>query len=103
MTRIVVLGAGIGGMSAAYELRAALPRGQATITLVGDGARFGFTPSNPWVAVGWRDRAALMRANRAERDNCSGRRLRNQDGPPVHRRGERIADRDLRDLRQHLR
>jgi sulfide:quinone oxidoreductase len=54
MKQIVVLGAGIGGMSVAYELRAALPRDVAAITVVGEGPSFSFTPSNPWVAVGWR-------------------------------------------------
>lgn len=53
MASIVVLGAGIGGMSAAYELRALLGK-QHPITVVGDGDLFSFTPSNPWVAVGWR-------------------------------------------------
>ena len=53
MSHIVVLGAGIGGMSAAYELRALLGSGPA-ITVIGEGALFSFTPSNPWVAVGWR-------------------------------------------------
>ena len=54
MKRIIVLGAGIGGMSVAYELRAALARERAGITVIGEGTRFSFTPSNPWVAVGWR-------------------------------------------------
>jgi sulfide:quinone oxidoreductase len=54
MKTIVVLGAGIGGMSVAYELRAALSQQQARITVDGEGRRFSFTPSNPWVAVGWR-------------------------------------------------
>lgn len=53
MANVVVLGAGIGGMSVAYELRAAIGKGHA-ITVVGDGGLFSFTPSNPWVAVGWR-------------------------------------------------
>ncbi|HEU0151770.1 MAG TPA: FAD-dependent oxidoreductase [Arenimonas sp.] len=53
MANIVVLGAGIGGMSVAYELRAVLGKGHG-ITVVGDGPLFSFTPSNPWVAVGWR-------------------------------------------------
>ncbi len=53
MARIVVMGAGLGGMSAAYELRGTLGKGH-DITLVGVGGRFGFTPSNPWLAVGWR-------------------------------------------------
>jgi sulfide:quinone oxidoreductase len=58
MAHIVVLGAGLGGMSAAYELRATLPREHA-ITVVGEGERFSFTPSNPWVAVGWRKPAEI--------------------------------------------
>ena len=53
MARIVVMGAGLGGMSAAYELRDTLGKGHE-IVLVGKGGMFGFTPSNPWLAVGWR-------------------------------------------------
>jgi sulfide:quinone oxidoreductase len=41
-------------MSAAYELRDVLGTSPA-ITVVGEGALFNFTPSNPWVAVGWRE------------------------------------------------
>ena len=53
MANIVVLGAGLGGMAAAYEIKAEL--GQAhSVTVIGEGPRFNFTPSNPWVAVGWR-------------------------------------------------
>ncbi|QNN47732.1 NAD(P)/FAD-dependent oxidoreductase [Thermomonas brevis] len=53
MARIVVMGAGLGGMSAAYELRETLGKGHE-IVLVGKGETFDFTPSNPWLAVGWR-------------------------------------------------
>ena len=53
MANIVVIGAGLGGMSAAYELRDTLGKDHG-ITLVGQGETFGFTPSNPWLAVGWR-------------------------------------------------
>jgi sulfide:quinone oxidoreductase len=52
---IVVLGAGIGGLPAAYELRAALGAAHR-ITVVNRGERFHFVPSNPWVAVSWRRR-----------------------------------------------
>lgn len=53
MANIVILGAGMGGMLAAYEIREALGR-EHRITLVGEGPIFNFTPSNPWLAVGWR-------------------------------------------------
>ena len=53
MARFVVMGAGLGGMSAAYELRETLGKAH-DIVLVGKGEQFGFTPSNPWLAVGWR-------------------------------------------------
>jgi sulfide:quinone oxidoreductase len=53
MANILVLGAGLAGMSAAYELRATLGADHR-ITVVGAGDRFSFTPSNPWLAVGWR-------------------------------------------------
>lgn len=58
MAHIVVLGAGLGGMSAAYELREALGKDHR-ITVIGQGDRFSFTPSNPWVAVGWRQPAQI--------------------------------------------
>ena len=54
MSRIIVMGAGLAGMSAAYELRNKLPP-NSEITVFGDGPKFSFTPSNPWLAVGWRD------------------------------------------------
>ena len=53
MARIVVMGAGLGGMAAAYELREALGKAHP-VSVVGLGDRFSFTPSNPWLAVGWR-------------------------------------------------
>ncbi len=52
------MGAGLGGMSAAYELRETLGKGHE-IVLVGNGDSFGFTPSNPWLAVGWRKREEI--------------------------------------------
>jgi sulfide:quinone oxidoreductase len=53
MSHVVVMGAGIGGMPAAYELRKNLGR-MHEVTLIGASEHFQFTPSNPWVAVGWR-------------------------------------------------
>ncbi len=58
MAHIVIMGAGIGGMPAAYEMREQLgPEHQITVVSAVD--YFQFTPSNPWVAVGWRDRDAI--------------------------------------------
>lgn len=53
MAKIIVLGAGLGGMAAAYEIRATVGKDH-DITVVGENPQFNFTPSNPWVAVGWR-------------------------------------------------
>lgn len=53
MAKIVVMGAGIGGISQVYELKKSLGK-EHEIVLIGDSDRFEFTPSNPWVAVGWR-------------------------------------------------
>jgi len=58
MAHIVVLGAGTGGMPAAYELRAELGK-EHRITVINERDYFQFVPSNPWVAVGWRDRASI--------------------------------------------
>jgi sulfide:quinone oxidoreductase len=53
MTHIVVLGAGLGGVPMAYEMRAEARPGDR-ITVVSNSAHFQFVPSNPWVAVGRR-------------------------------------------------
>jgi sulfide:quinone oxidoreductase len=55
MANIVVLGAGLGGTLAAYELKAEMRAGD-TVTVIGQGPRYHFVPSNPWVAAGWRER-----------------------------------------------
>jgi len=53
MSRIVVLGAGLGGLLMAYEMKARMRRDDR-LTVVNHGATYSFVPSNPWVAVGWR-------------------------------------------------
>ena len=58
MANIVVLGAGIGGMPAAYELREVLGD-EHDITVVNANDFFQFVPSNPWLAVGWRTREQI--------------------------------------------
>ncbi len=56
--RIVILGAGLGGAIAAFEIRAAVGD-QAEVSVVSQGDTFHFVPSNPWVAVHWRKREAI--------------------------------------------
>ncbi len=58
MAHIVILGAGIGGVPMAYEMRAEA-RKEDTITVIGNNPRFHFVPSNPWVAVNWRKRSDI--------------------------------------------
>lgn len=58
MSTIVVLGGGIGGLSAAFELKDELGDTHE-IVLVSDQDHFEFTPSNPWVAVKWRKPEAI--------------------------------------------
>ena len=93
MAHIVILGAGIGGMPAAYELRAALGRSHR-ITVVNALDYFQFVPSNPWLAVGWRERDAItfpirpylekkgieFIAQRVEHIDAQGNALQLQDG-----------------------
>ncbi len=55
MAHIVIIGAGLGGMPMAYEIREAA-RAEDRITVVSDSPIFHFVPSNPWVAVDWRKR-----------------------------------------------
>ncbi len=55
MAHIVILGAGIGGMPAAYEMKA-LCGPNDKVTVISDSPKFHFVPSNPWVAVNWRKR-----------------------------------------------
>jgi sulfide:quinone oxidoreductase len=49
MVHVVIVGAGIGGLPTAYELRRLLPKSHR-ITLISDSSKFTFIPSLPWVA-----------------------------------------------------
>jgi sulfide:quinone oxidoreductase len=99
MASIVVIGAGLGGMSAAFELRDALGRGHR-IDVVGQGDRFAFTPSNPWVAVGWREADATSldaRESLARRDigfDCTGAVRIDAGARQVHTGGGATLDYD---------
>jgi sulfide:quinone oxidoreductase len=54
MSNVVVIGAGLGGVPCAYELRKRLGKAHR-VTLIGSSPYHEFTPSNPWIAVGWRN------------------------------------------------
>ncbi len=58
MAHIVIVGAGIGGVPMALEMRGRLGKPHR-VTMVADTPTFHFTPSNPWVAVGWRKPAQI--------------------------------------------
>jgi len=55
---IAILGAGLGGAVAAFEIKAAVGS-RAEVMVVSRGDTFRFVPSNPWVAIGWRRRDAI--------------------------------------------
>lgn len=55
MAHVVVLGAGLGGAIMAYELKEKL-RKEDRVTVVTKDPKYHFVPSNPWIAVGWRER-----------------------------------------------
>ncbi|MCP5397537.1 MAG: FAD-dependent oxidoreductase [Sphingomonadaceae bacterium] len=55
---IVILGAGLGGTIAAYEIAEAT-KGKAKVSVINKGDDYWFVPSNPWVAVGWREPEAI--------------------------------------------
>jgi sulfide:quinone oxidoreductase len=55
MAHIVILGAGIGGLPMAYDMRKRA-RKEDRITVICNVDYFQFVPSNPWVAVNWRKR-----------------------------------------------
>ncbi|MFP4560624.1 MAG: NAD(P)/FAD-dependent oxidoreductase [Thiohalorhabdus sp.] len=58
MAHVAILGAGTGGLPAAYEMREALGK-EHEVTLINATDYFQFVPSNPWAAVGWRDREGI--------------------------------------------
>jgi len=53
MAKIVVLGAGIGGVPMAYEMKETVGK-QHEVVVISDSPTFHFVPSNPWVPPKWR-------------------------------------------------
>ena len=58
MAHVVILGAGTGGMPCAYEMKAEIGN-KHEVTVINENDYFQFVPSNPWAAVGWRDRDSI--------------------------------------------
>jgi len=94
---IVILGAGLGGTLAAYEIRAAVGN-RADVMTVSDTDTYSFVPSNPWVAVRWREPEAIQihlppvferkkigfSAVGAQRLHCEEKRLELKDGTSIN-------------------
>jgi sulfide:quinone oxidoreductase len=53
MAKIVIVGAGIGGIPMAFEMKD-LARKEDEVVVIADTPTFHFVPSNPWVGVNWR-------------------------------------------------
>jgi sulfide:quinone oxidoreductase len=58
MAEIVIMGAGLGGVIMAYEMKDQM-RPEDRLTVVTKDPIYHFVPSNPWVAVGWRTRESV--------------------------------------------
>lgn len=59
MAHIVVLGAGLGGVVMAYEMKDQLRPGD-TLTVITKDPKYHFVPSNPWIPVKWRTREDIQ-------------------------------------------
>jgi sulfide:quinone oxidoreductase len=53
MARIVILGAGLGGVPMAYEMKETVGK-KHDVIVISDTPTFHFVPSNPWVPPRWR-------------------------------------------------
>ncbi|MCL2713904.1 MAG: NAD(P)/FAD-dependent oxidoreductase [Alphaproteobacteria bacterium] len=58
MAEIVIMGAGLGGVIAAYEMKDHMRPGDR-LSIVSRERVYHFVPSNPWIAVKWRTREAI--------------------------------------------
>ncbi len=96
MARIVVLGAGLGGVIAAYEIKKAARR-QDEVIVINETSFYQFVPSNPWILVGWRERKDILVdlekpmkrrgiqliVGRAARVEAAGKCVRMEDGSTI--------------------
>jgi len=59
MAHVVIMGAGLGGVVMAYEMKDQLRPGD-TLTVITKDPKYHFVPSNPWIAVKWREREDIQ-------------------------------------------
>lgn len=77
IARIVVLGGGFGGLTAALELKRLL-REKVEVTVISEDDKFVFIPSLPWVAMGSKgaaDNTFPLRPIREKRESPLSTRL----------------------------
>jgi sulfide:quinone oxidoreductase len=88
MAHVVVLGAGLGGVIMAYEVKDHLGPDHK-VTVINKGDSYSFVPSNPWVAVGWRSREDIE----VDLNKAMGRRnidLRPEGAARIHPAENRV-------------
>ncbi|NQV81241.1 MAG: NAD(P)/FAD-dependent oxidoreductase [Alphaproteobacteria bacterium] len=97
MAHIVVLGAGIGGVPMAYEVRKTIGKADR-VTVISDSPTFHFVPSNPWVAVGWRtakqiklDLAKMLGRKKIEVIVSAAKRVHPEENVVELENGNRVA------------
>ena len=97
MAHIVVLGAGLGGTLMAYELAPVLGKDDR-LSVIGQGSSFHFVPSNPWVAVGWRERDeievdldAVMKKKNIAFITCGAARLHPEENRVALNNGDSVS------------
>ncbi len=88
MANVVVIGAGLSGTLMAYELVPQL-RSEDRLTVISQGEKYHFVPSNPWVAIGWRERSAIE-VDLPEVMRRKGIRLMAQGARRVHPQENRV-------------
>ena len=98
MARIVIIGASIGGLPAAYEARALLDK-KHKVTVISNVESFHFVPSNPWVAVGWRMRkdisfalGPVLQRKGIEFIHASAERIEPEQNRVITSKGEVLYD-----------
>jgi len=96
MAHIVIMGAGIAGVPAAYGLRKKLGK-EHQVTLIGSSPYFEFTPSNPWIAVGWRT-AEQTRVQLQEPMGKKGIESISQQVAAINAEGNRVTLADGKEL-----